>query len=53
MSYRKISTEDAVAYCTKPDDEDSEESCWGMDTDEEEELDTVLLENEYELIQTG
>lgn len=53
MSNRTVSTADAVAFCTQTDDEYSEESCGGMDTDEEEELDTVLMENEYESIDTG
>ena len=45
---RKITTEDAVAYMLESDFSDTE-STWGMDTDEEEMLDDLLMENEFEI----
>ena len=46
---KRITTEDAVAYVLDSDFSD-DESCWGMDTDEEELLDGLLMENEYEIV---
>ena len=46
--HKKITTEDAVAYMLDSDISDGE-STWGMDTDEEELLDCMLMENEYEV----
>ena len=45
---KKITTEDAVAFVLESDFSDAE-STWGMDTDEEEILDDLLMENEFEI----
>ena len=49
---KNITTEKAVAYVLDSDfsDQSDDESCWGMDTDEEEYLDDMLEENEFEII---
>ena len=49
---KRITTEDAVAYVLDSDFSDfsDDESCWGMDTDEEEYIDDMLMENEYETV---
>lgn len=46
---KRITTEDAVAYVLESDFSD-DESTWGMDTDEEEALDNIQMENEFETV---
>ena len=46
---KRITTEDVVAYVLESDFSD-DESTWGMDTDEEEALDNMQMENEFETV---
>lgn len=43
---KKKTVEDAVVAYVLESDFSDDESCWGMDTDEEELLDGMLMENE-------
>lgn len=52
---KSYSTAEAVSYILDSefdDNDDDNESCLGMDSEEEEELDIMLMQDEFEVVDT-